>query len=108
MGALIGLPESADVKAALEWAAAEDRFVVSLCHGPAAFLAVGDSDTPIPVHFAVATRSDLNVPQEGVLGYSLRDIFDVEVPVGVIARAQPPLNRKVEPSPVLVLSATWT
>ena len=43
-GALIGLPESADVKAALEWAAAEDRFVVSLCHGPAAFLAVGDSD----------------------------------------------------------------
>ncbi len=43
-GALIGLPESADVKAALEWAAAEDKFVISLCHGPAAFLAVGDSD----------------------------------------------------------------
>lgn len=43
-GALIGLPESADVKAVLEWAAAKDRFVVSLCHGPAAFLAVGDSD----------------------------------------------------------------
>lgn len=43
-GALIGLPESGDVGAALEWAAANDRFVVSLCHGPAAFLAVGDSD----------------------------------------------------------------
>lgn len=43
-GALIGLPESADVKAILEWAAASDRFVISLCHGPAAFLAVGDSD----------------------------------------------------------------
>lgn len=43
-GALIGLPESDDVKAVLEWAAAKDRFVVSLCHGPAAFLAVGDSD----------------------------------------------------------------
>lgn len=42
-GALIGLPESDDVKAVLEWAAAKDRFVVSLCHGPAAFLAVGDS-----------------------------------------------------------------
>ena len=28
----------------LEWAAAKDRFVVSLCHGPAAFLAAGDSD----------------------------------------------------------------
>lgn len=43
-GALIGLPESEDVKAALEWAAANDRFLISLCHGPAAFLAVGNSD----------------------------------------------------------------
>src|SRR5690349_12802014 len=43
-GALIGLPKSADVKAVLEWAAANDKFVISLCHGPAAFLAVGDSD----------------------------------------------------------------
>ena len=41
-GALIGLPESADVKAALEWAQANDKFVISLCHGPAAFLAVGE------------------------------------------------------------------
>ena len=40
-------------------------------------VAVGFSDTPMPVHFAVATRSDLNVPQEGVLNYSLRDVFDV-------------------------------
>ena len=40
-------------------------------------VAVGVSDTPIPVHFAVAAQSDLNVPQEGVLEYSLRDIFDV-------------------------------
>lgn len=43
-GALIGIPGSRDVGAALEWAAANDRFVISLCHGPAAFLAVGDSD----------------------------------------------------------------
>ena len=43
-GALIGLPESRDVAAVLVWAAAKDRFVISLCHGPAAFLAVGDSD----------------------------------------------------------------
>jgi molecular chaperone Hsp31 and glyoxalase 3 len=42
-GALIGLPESPEVKAVLEWAAKHDRFVISLCHGPAAFLAVGDS-----------------------------------------------------------------
>ncbi|AGT07347.1 AMP nucleosidase [Paracoccus aminophilus] len=35
------------------------------------------SDTPMPVHFAVAMRSGLAVPQEGVLDYSLRDVFDV-------------------------------
>ena len=40
-GALIGLPESEDVKAALEWADAQNKFVISLCHGPAALLAVG-------------------------------------------------------------------
>ncbi|WP_429810710.1 glyoxalase III HchA [Ensifer sp. B1-9] len=42
-GALIGLPESRDVKAVLEWAVARDKFMISLCHGPAALLAVGDS-----------------------------------------------------------------
>ncbi len=44
-------------------------------HGVA--LVVGPSTTPMPVHFAVASRSDLNVPQEGVLDVPLRDIFDV-------------------------------
>lgn len=43
-GALIGLPGSEDVKAVLDWAAANDRFVISLCHGPAAFLATGSSN----------------------------------------------------------------
>lgn len=40
-GALIGLPESEDVKEALEWASRQGKFVISLCHGPAAFLAAG-------------------------------------------------------------------
>lgn len=40
-GALIGLPESADVKKVLEWASVKDKFVISLCHGPAALLAAG-------------------------------------------------------------------
>ncbi|MFV0410142.1 MAG: AMP nucleosidase [Paracoccus sp. (in: a-proteobacteria)] len=40
-------------------------------------VAVSFSETPMPVHFAVATRTDLNVPQEGVLDFSLRDVFDV-------------------------------
>ena len=38
---------------------------------------IGPSDTPIPVHFAVAGNPKVSVPQEGVLEFSLRDIFDV-------------------------------
>ena len=44
-GALIDLPESPAVQAVLDWAAAEDRFVISICHGPAALLSLGD-DSP--------------------------------------------------------------
>lgn len=40
-------------------------------------LTVGVGETPMPVHFAVAAQSDLAVPQEGVLNFSLRDVFDV-------------------------------
>ncbi len=38
---------------------------------------IGYSDTPIPVHFAVAGNPAVSVPQEGVLEFSLRDVFDV-------------------------------
>jgi AMP nucleosidase len=38
---------------------------------------VGPSTTPIPVHFAVAGNPGVAVPQEGVLEFSLRDVFDV-------------------------------
>jgi AMP nucleosidase len=40
-------------------------------------VAIGLSDTPIPVHFAVAQARGVTVPQEGVLDFSLRDMFDV-------------------------------
>jgi AMP nucleosidase len=39
-------------------------------------IAIGYSTTPIPVHFAVA-GSDVAVPQDGSLTFSLRDVFDV-------------------------------
>jgi AMP nucleosidase len=38
---------------------------------------IGPSDTPIPVHFAVAGTAGVSVPQEGVMNFSLRDVFDV-------------------------------
>ncbi len=38
---------------------------------------IGLSDTPIPVHFAVAGNPNVAMPQEGSLDFSLRDVFDV-------------------------------
>ncbi|AJG24942.1 glyoxalase III HchA [Cupriavidus basilensis] len=37
-GALMGLPFSADMKATLQWAMQNDKYVITLCHGPAALL----------------------------------------------------------------------
>jgi D-lactate dehydratase / protein deglycase len=44
--ALIGLPFSRDVKAALIWALKHDRHIISLCHGPAALLAASLDENP--------------------------------------------------------------
>ncbi len=38
---------------------------------------IGTSDTPMPVHFAVANDPHLSIPQEGTLDFVLRDVFDV-------------------------------
>ncbi|GAA4922305.1 molecular chaperone Hsp31 and glyoxalase 3 [Actinomycetospora succinea] len=40
-GAMVGLAESDDVRAVLDRALALDRFVITLCHGPAALVAAG-------------------------------------------------------------------
>lgn len=38
-GAMIGLAESDDVQAVLNWTLADDRYIITLCHGPAALVA---------------------------------------------------------------------
>ena len=38
---------------------------------------VGWSSTPMPIHFAVLNDNDLTVPQDGVLPFLMRDVFDV-------------------------------
>lgn len=38
---------------------------------------IGPSDTPMPVHFAVANDDTVSVPQDGAMEFSLRDYFDV-------------------------------
>ncbi len=40
-------------------------------------VSIGPSDTPIPLHFAMAGRGDVTLPENGELSLSLRDIFDV-------------------------------
>lgn len=67
-GALIGLPESREVKTVLEWVAAEDKFLISLCHGPAAFLAVGQ-DSPIYRGRKIVAFPDALDAQTPEIGY---------------------------------------
>lgn len=40
-GCLVAIPESKEVGTVLEWAMANNKFVISICHGPAGFIAVG-------------------------------------------------------------------
>jgi D-lactate dehydratase / protein deglycase len=44
-GAVIGIPRSEEVKQVLKWAMANDKYVITLCHGPACLLsaAIGES-----------------------------------------------------------------
>ncbi|AIF48131.1 glyoxalase III HchA [Dyella japonica] len=44
-GALVGIPHSKEVKSVLKWAMANDKYVITLCHGPASLLsaAVGEA-----------------------------------------------------------------
>ena len=49
--------------------------LLMLNHGVA--IQICASTTPIPIHFAVAGNAAVSVPQEGVLDFSLRDVFDV-------------------------------
>lgn len=37
-GAMLGLPENNDVKELIKWVIAEDKFMLTICHGPAALL----------------------------------------------------------------------
>ncbi|MEX0283788.1 MAG: AMP nucleosidase [Paracoccaceae bacterium] len=40
-------------------------------------VSIGPSQTPIPVHFAVANDANISVPHAGATSFILRDVFDV-------------------------------
>lgn len=66
-GALIGLPDNGAMKALLEWALANERFILSLCHGPAALLAVGSSR--VLAGYRVCAFPDALDAQTPAIGY---------------------------------------
>ncbi|MCV7419849.1 protein deglycase HchA [Mycobacterium yunnanensis] len=47
-GALVGLPVAEAVAQTLDWAMANDKFIITLCHGPAALLSVGQNGRQSP------------------------------------------------------------
>lgn len=50
-GALNGIPHDRDVQRLLDWALKNDRFIITLCHGPAALVAgaIGRADADFPL-----------------------------------------------------------
>lgn len=45
-GAMLGLPQSQEVKQLLQWFMRKDKHVLAICHGPAALLAAALDETP--------------------------------------------------------------
>ncbi|WP_325198348.1 hypothetical protein [Kingella oralis] len=61
-GAFNKLPESRDMQRLLDWALANDKFIITLCHGPAALAAAGvgraDSEFPFKGYESCACSPD--------------------------------------------------
>ena len=73
--------ESQDVAAALQWAIKNDRFVISLCHGPAAFLALRHGDNPLNGYSICAfpDAADKQTPEIGYMPGHLTWYFGEEL-----------------------------
>jgi len=71
-GALIGLPQSETVSKVLHWAMDNDRYVISLCHGPAALVAAGMS--------GMSGTSGQNSPFQGYSICAFPDAVDRQTP----------------------------
>lgn len=70
--ALIGLPFSLEVKAALQWAVSHDRYIISLCHGPAALLAASvdeSEDSYLFKGYRICAFPDTLDAQTPAIGY---------------------------------------
>lgn len=57
-GATIDIPHSPDVRAALQAALDQDKFIITLCHGPAALMALADGDSSPLAGYSVCVFPD--------------------------------------------------
>lgn len=67
-GALIGLPSNEDLKHVIDWVLKEDKFMMAICHGPAALLA------------GALNTSPENYPYKGYKMKSFPDLIDKQLP----------------------------
>jgi molecular chaperone Hsp31 and glyoxalase 3 len=71
-GAMLGLPESRDVEAVINWVHQSDRYMLAICHGPAALLAAtlsGDNNDFPYRGYKVAVFPDSLDKMSPLLGY---------------------------------------
>jgi len=80
-GALIGLPNDPNVAKILRWAVEQDKFILSICHGPAAFLALRDGDNPLNGYSICAfpDSADKQTPDIGYMPGGLTWFFGKEL-----------------------------
>jgi len=67
-GAMLGLPENGDLKKLIHWVVAEDKYLLAICHGPAALLS------------AASNGSEANFPYKGYKINSFPDEMDLTLP----------------------------
>lgn len=70
-GAVVGLPESPEVQAVLDWALKYDKLIVTLCHGPAALLAagLGRDNSPLAGYSVCVFPNSLDADANIEIGY---------------------------------------
>ncbi|WP_017221529.1 glyoxalase III HchA [Moritella dasanensis] len=71
-GAMLGLPENKDLGQVIQWVHAQDKYMLSICHGPAALLAAGlgdDKNTFVYRGYKIAAFPDSLDKMTPLFGY---------------------------------------
>lgn len=70
-GTMVGLPQDKDVGELIQWIARSDRYLVTVCHGPAAMLAAAETgDSPYPyAGYKMCAFPDKMDRQSPLIGY---------------------------------------